>query len=363
MQKFLSNQNKLFLILTIIFIQAFLLKPTEVLADLPTGNAVKDPNAILRNALPIKQFELQEIQHKLEETSDLVRGGRWPSLAKTVTKCQSLLKKYKKQIISELPLEKQKIAEKTFIELKYNFETLQEEAKSKNKYSFIATRKEALDKIGGLEEYFLPIEFPYSIPSEFDDLPRLIGRAKVNIKTSKGDMKAIIDGYNAPLTSGAFIDLSSKQFYSNLPINRAEEFFVLQTGDPIGDEIGYVDPETNQERHVPLEIRIPDENETFYNQTFEDLGLYTETPTLPFATLGTLGWSHSSKAVDDGSSQFFFFLYEAELNPAGRNLIDGRNAAFGYVVEGFDVLEELTKDDMIISIDVIEGIENLKLNA
>ena len=51
------------------------------------------------------------------------------------------------------------------------------------------------------------------------------------------------------------------------------------------------------------------------------------------------------------------------LNPAGRNLIDGRNAAFGYVLDGFDVLEELTKDDTIISIDVLEGIENLKLNA
>jgi len=176
-------------------------------------------------------------------------------------------------------------------------------------------------------------------------------------------MKAIVDGFNAPLTAGAFVDLSSKNFYKDLPINRAEEFFVLQTGDPTGEAIGYVDPETNEERHVPLEIRIPEEKDTFYNQTFEDLGLYTETPTLPFATLGTLGWSHSNTAVDDGSSQFFFFLYEAELNPAGRNLIDGRNAAFGYVVDGFDVLEELTKDDTIISIDVLEGIENLKLNA
>ena len=98
------------------------------------------------------------------------------------------------------------------------------------------------------------------------------------------------------------------------------------------------DPNTNEERKVPLEIRIPNKNETFYNQTFEELGLYTETPTLPFATLGTLGWSHSNTAVDDGSSQFFFFLYEAELNPAGRNLIDGRNAAFGYVVEGEEIL-------------------------
>jgi len=271
MQKFLSNQNKLFLILSIVILQVFLLKPIQVLADLPTGNAVKDPSAILRNALPIKQVELQELQHKLEETSDLVRGGRWPALTKTVTKCQSLLKKYQGRIIKDLPNDKKKIAEKTFLELTVNFDSLLDYSKSKDKYSFIATRRDALDKIGGLEEYFLPNEFPYSIPQEFDNLPRLLGRAKVNIKTSKGDMQAIVDGFNAPLTAGAFVDLSSKNFYKDLPINRAEEFFVLQTGDPIGEDIGYIDPETNEERHVPLEIRIPDEKDTFYNETFEEL--------------------------------------------------------------------------------------------
>ena len=64
-------------------------------------------------------------------------------------------------------------------------------------------------------------------------------------------MQAIVDGFNAPLTAGAFIDLSSRNFYKDLPINRAEEFFVLQTGDPIGEDIGYIVPETNEERHVP----------------------------------------------------------------------------------------------------------------
>ena len=87
MQKFLSNQNKLFLIISIVIFQVFLLKPIEVLADLPTGNAVKDPNAILRNALPIKQVELQEIQHKLEETSDLVRGGK---MARSYENCYKM---------------------------------------------------------------------------------------------------------------------------------------------------------------------------------------------------------------------------------------------------------------------------------
>ena len=363
MQKFLSNLNKNYFFVLIIFIQVFFINPNTVFADLPNGNAVKDPNAILRNSLPIKQLELQDIQHRLEDTSDLVRGGRWPALTKTVTKCQSLFKKYNQLILDQIDEKNQKIAEKTLINLKTDLDDLAEKAKIKDKYAFINVRRNALEKIGKLEEFFLPNTFPHEIPSEFDNLPRLLGRASVKIKTTKGNMDAIIDGYNAPLTGGAFIDLVSKNFYSNLPINRAEEFFVLQTGDPQGNDIGYVDPETNEPRLVPLEIRVPGELETFYNETFEDLGFYTETPTLPFATLGTLGWSHSSEAVNDGSSQFFFFLYEAELNPAGRNLIDGRNAAFGYVVEGADILEELNMDDKIISIEIIEGVENLKAHA
>ena len=57
------------------------------------------------------------------------------------------------------------------------------------------------------------------------------------------------------------------------------------------------------------------------------------------------------------------FLYEAELTPAGLNLVDGRNAAFGYVVDGFDVLEELTTEDRIRSIKVIEGADGLRPHA
>ena len=59
-----------------------------------------------------------------------------------------------------LPNEKQKIAENTFLDLKNDFDNLQDEAKSKDKYSFITTRREALDKIGGLEEYFYQMNFP-----------------------------------------------------------------------------------------------------------------------------------------------------------------------------------------------------------
>ena len=63
-----------------------------------------------------------------------MRGGRWPALTKTVTRCQSLLKKYQSKIIQELPKDKKKITEKTFLELKENFDSLQDYSKSKDKY-------------------------------------------------------------------------------------------------------------------------------------------------------------------------------------------------------------------------------------
>ena len=43
--------------------------------------------------------------------------------------------------------------------------------------------------------------------------------------------------------------------------------------------------------------------------------------------------------------------------------MDGRNAAFGYVVDGFDVLEELGVDDGIKRIKVIEGADRLQDHA
>ena len=236
-----------------------------------------------------------------------------------------------------------------------------EAAERQDRETFLSTRRLALSTIGEAEALLVG-PFPFEIPEEFADLPRLLGRATVKITTSKGDLSAVVDGYNAPLTAGAFVDLVQRGFYDNLPFIRAEDFYVLQTGDPKGPASGYVDA-SGQERQVPLEIMVPGQSKPFYNQTFEDLGLFKATPVLPFATKGTLGWAHSDNALDDGSSQFFLFLFEAELTPAGLNLIDGRYAAFGYVVEGFDVLQELTADDGIVKVTVVEGAENLRPHA
>ena len=332
-------------------------------ASLPNGNRLKDPYAILRNSLPIDQKELRELQNKLEETSDDLRGSRWSAISKATSRSQFLVNNRKNQIVDSIPEENKEKAVNLLNNLNEELDELRQIANEKNKVSFLNLRRQSLKTIDDIESLLITNNFPYKIPSEYNNLPRLLGRANVEIKTSKGNMSAIIDGYNAPLTAGAFIDLSLKGFYDGLPINRAEEFFILQTGDTKGEAIGYIDPDNNELRQVPLEIRTPNLEDTLYGETFEDDGLYTETPILPFATLGTLGWAHSDSDLNDGSSQFFFFLYEAELNPAGRNLIDGRNAAFGYVIEGSEILNKLGVDDKIISIKVLNGSENLKLKA
>jgi peptidylprolyl isomerase len=328
-------------------------------AALPQGNAVKDPAAILRNALPVEAPGLQDLQHRLEDTSDDLRAKRWSALANTVRRSQSQLGSNRSAILEAFKPEDRTRAQAQLQSLDGPLQRMASAAEAQQRDAFLSARREALAAIGEAEALLVG-DFPFTIPAEFDALPRLLGRATVQISTTKGELTTVVDGYNAPLTAGAFVDLVQRGFYDGLPFVRAEDFYVLQTGDPKGPEQGYVDPQTGQQRMVPLEIRVPEEPVPFYNQTFEDLGRYKATPVLPFATLGTLGWAHSDERLDDGSSQFFFFLYEAELTPAGLNLVDGRYAAFGYVVDGFDVLEELGVDDAIVKAQVIEGADNLQ---
>ena len=72
-----------------------------------------------------------------------------------------------------------------------------------------------------------------------------------------------------------------------------------------------------------------------------------------------MGMARPESDVNGGSSQFFFFLFEPELTPAGLNLLDGRYTVFGCVVDNKEVLEELGQGDRIIAARVTAGLENL----
>ena len=46
-------------------------------------------------------------------------------------------------------------------------------------------------------------------------------------------MRIVVDGYNAPVTAGNFVDLVARGFYDGMDIQRADGF-VVQTGKPPG---------------------------------------------------------------------------------------------------------------------------------
>ena len=201
--------------------------------------------------------------------------------------------------------------------------------------------------------------FPYTVPDEYQDLPQLLGRATVEFETNKGTLTAVIDGYTAPVTGGNFVDLVQRGFYDGMPFIRAEDNYVLQTGDPEGADDGFIDPKTQAYRAVPLEILVKGDEEPVYGATLEELGRYLEDPVLPFSAFGVMGMARPESDVNGGSSQFFFFLFEPELTPAGLNLLDGRYTVFGCVVDNKEVLEELGQGDRIIAARVIAGLDNL----
>jgi cyclophilin family peptidyl-prolyl cis-trans isomerase len=57
---------------------------------------------------------------------------------------------------------------------------------------------------------------------------------------------------------------------------------------------------------------------------------------------------------------YFCLFQDSELTPVGANLLDGRFAVFGYVVDGQDALGSMRVGDKINYIKLVDGKEFLK---
>ena len=343
----------------VIFSASFLGAASVAWAGLPPGNAVTDGAALLRYSLPIDNAEIRKVQGEVEGLSQWLRSKRWGPIKKDLKKVDKLLSRKRDAILASVPAERQPQANELLDSIAAGIEPMIALAEEKDQEGVWVARKELLDKVGELEELMVQ-GYPFEVPEEYDALPQLKGRATVKFETTQGDVTVIADGYSAPVTAGNFIDLVNKGFYNNMPFIRAEDFYVLQTGDPEGPEEGYIDPKTKEYRAIPMEILVKGDDAPTYGVTLEEIGRYMDEPALPFNSYGSLALARPGNDNNGGSSQFFFFLFEAELTPAGRNMLDGRYAVFGYTVDGKDVLRELSADDKIISAKVIDGLENLQ---
>jgi len=330
----------------------------QLISSLAQGNAVTDPKALLRYALPIDNPTIRQIQKDLEDISRHIKGKRWSFISSDVKKSNMSLKLYADKILKSIPPELNTQAQSLLSQLDENINNLNEAVKEKDKDKTIAKQQEALNNITSLEELMV-VGFPFEVPDEYKNLPQLKGRAVVALETTQGNLKIVIDGYNAPVNAGNFVDLVKRGFYDGLPFTRAEEFFVVQAGDPVGDKTGFVDGASGQYRTVPLEIFVRGEKTPIYGQTLEEAGYYLPELALPFNAYGAIATARPETQVNGGSSQFFLYRFDTELTPPGFNLMDGRYSVFGYLIEGKDVLDKITTSDKIISAKLISGQDNL----
>lgn len=96
----------------------------------------------------------------------------------------------------------------------------------------LAGQKRALRALAEVGELLVD-SFPYDVPTEgkFSFLPRLLGRAKITFTITRpptkkgggrdavlGNVTVLADGFAAPITAGNFVDLSSRGFYTGLPV-------------------------------------------------------------------------------------------------------------------------------------------------
>lgn len=128
-----------------------------------------------------------------------------------------------------------------------------------------------------------------------------------------GKLVILLDATTAPITVANFISLVESGFYDGLTFHRIIKDFMVQGGDPDADGTGGSDEEIFGE--------------------FDSNG-HTNDISHKY---GVISMARSNEP-NSASSQFFI------CNADASNSLDGSYAAFGYVVEGMSVIDELTKD-------------------
>ena len=142
--------------------------------------------------------------------------------------------------------------------------------------------------------------------------------SKVKISTAKGDMIAELYDNETPITTKNFLDLIEKKFYDGLNFHRVIPGFVCQGGCPNG--IGNGGPGYK----IQCETNAP--------KQYHDRGV--------------LSMAHAGK--NTGGSQFFICH-----NRQSTQHLDGLHTCFGKIIEGIDVISQISQGDKINSITII----------
>ena len=153
--------------------------------------------------------------------------------------------------------------------------------------------------------------------------------AKLEYDTENPVVAMYIEGYGsvvmelypdiAPNTVNNFISLIKSGFYDNNSFHRLMPGFVLQGGDPDGNGSG----------GPGYTIKGEFSDNGFENDLKHEKGIVSMA---------------RSSDNDSAGSQFFIMLDKSDF-------LDGKYAAFGKVIDGFDIVEDIEKNEIVADKD------------
>ncbi|PWU09541.1 MAG: peptidylprolyl isomerase [Verrucomicrobia bacterium] len=136
------------------------------------------------------------------------------------------------------------------------------------------------------------------------------------LKTTRGDIHAILFASQVPLTTANFLNLAKRHYYDGITFHRVIPNFMIQGGDPTGTGMGGP------------------------GYKFED----EIDPSLKHDRPGRLSMANSGPNTN--GSQFFITHV---LTP----WLDGKHTVFGQVTEGQTIVDTIQKGDKILGIEVL----------
>lgn len=168
------------------------------------------------------------------------------------------------------------------------------------------------------------------------DIPNPVATMEVE---GYGTVKIELYPDKAPNTVVNFIRLANRGFYNGLTFHRTIPDFMIQGGDKNGDGSGYAslsdiqdDVSEDKEYNIPGEFIANGYNE---NNLKHEKGVISMART-DYSSVST---ALTTQGYNSASSQFFIMTED-------NTSLDGVYAAFGKVIEGMDVVEEIANTEV-----------------
>jgi cyclophilin family peptidyl-prolyl cis-trans isomerase len=161
---------------------------------------------------------------------------------------------------------------------------------------------------------------PSYVARELYVAPRIVSptvSTHAYIETDRGNIQIELAVMDAPLTVENFVTLARRGFFDGLTVHRVVPNFVIQTGDPRSDSEGgpgfTIRDELNQRPYLRGTVGM------------------------------ALDWA------DTGGSQFF-------ITHSPQPHLDAKYTAFGRVISGIEVVDQLQQGDVIRRIRIWDGV-------